>query len=258
MQTNRTIAGLPALFSALFAGMLWSSTLAAQSPPGVPAEAPPPAHPPSVMDLLNEAAVQGELQMTPAQQQKIQLLLQSLRSDFQRYQAEQNNPPPGDNDPEANKAKAALMLQKYKTQMDEVLSPQQKARLRQLSLRVRGASSVLDPEVAQGLRLTDAQSERITKLVDQARIALRDVRRSPRVAPGRAGRLARREQIREIRTGTEVAIRQTLTPEQNATFDKMLGGQFDFNSVKSEDAQRLEESIDLGAPESAPPAQKGK
>ncbi len=51
----------------------------------------------------------------------------------------------------------------------QVLRPEQRVRLRQISLQVRGSSSFLDPDVADALQLTSEQKRRVREIDGEAR-----------------------------------------------------------------------------------------
>lgn len=224
--------------------------------PGIKGDTPrnsPAEQTQTSLQLLGSAPVRQNLNLTPEQRQKILALLISIPNDFRSFQGDGLPLIPVDASSPELKTKMALTFEKYRSQIADILTPEQTQRLKQLSYQMRGLSSVVDDDVSQALKLSDEQATKIQKLIADAQVARRDARRAPRV-PGRAGRMERRNRIQNVNGDLDASIRTALTPAQLDTFAKIQGGTFDFSSIKPEASSNLNDSINLGEAEEAPSA----
>jgi len=149
------------------------------------------------LDLLRSEEVRNDLQITEEEEQKLVAL----------------GDEPGEKPAEARKK--AL----------EILTPAQRARLKQIRLQVLGLDALAEPEVVGALRFTPEQRKMLKTLPAQVRQATRE-------ALGGAQNLTaeqRSEKTLEARGKILKKALETLTPEQQATFEKLRGAKIDLD-----------------------------
>jgi Spy/CpxP family protein refolding chaperone len=194
----------------------------------------------SPMGILRLEQVQEELKLTPQQRAQLQQLAAEVRQEVASRIAAIANAPPDQRaaqiaDTAATAGPKALA---YRQRVDEILAPDQKARLRQVMLQVRGPVGALaDDQVAAALNLNDDQKAR-----------LREIRQ--RVG---ASVLEAMQDLRERRVGAESqldpkarevyrdAVEQSLgllTPSQRDAFEKLQGDKFELDQPRARPLRR--------------------
>jgi Spy/CpxP family protein refolding chaperone len=165
--------------------------------------------------LLRNETVQKDLSLTDDQKASVQKLLdsaQEARSSLQGLQGEE---------------RTAKMQELRKAQDEKVagiLNDKQKARLKEIGLQVRGASALTDKEVAESLKLTDDQVNKIKEIVDAMQ---KDVQEAFQSAGQGGDRTAVREKATKIRKDSTDKMLAVLSAEQKASFEKMQGAKID-------------------------------
>ncbi len=103
---------------------------------------------------------------------------------------------------------------KINVDLAAILTPEQNVRLKQITLQVRGLEAMLDHDVAAELRLTE----------EQARVVRQAARPGPQsfVMAGAYGIVMRR-------AGLPAQVLEVLTPDQKATWAKLVGSPFTAN-----------------------------
>jgi Spy/CpxP family protein refolding chaperone len=101
-----------------------------------------------------------------------------------------------------------------------VLNDTQKARIKEIRIQARGASALADKEVAEALKLTDDQVNKIKDLTDSA---MKDMREAFQSAGNGGDRTAMREKMTKMRTETSEKLLAVLTADQKTAFEKMQG-----------------------------------
>jgi len=185
-----------------------------------------------------------ELQLNDEQRQKVRKLIQDARSDVQEIYSKIGTQQQGNISPTELRERMDRVFQDYRRKIEDILTPSQARRLRELEIRVRGMKAVLDPEIAEGLKLTEAQTTKIKAMIADARVARHNTIVGTR-RQGRPGRLERRAQLKQIRTDLDLAIRGTLSAEQLKQFDSHQGPAFDTEAA----IKAAPPSVDLGEPE---------
>jgi len=173
----------------------------------------------SMLDGLGNETTRSELAMTPEQQQKLNALSESLRSnggiqfgDFrQRLQAAQS-------EEDRNQIRAEMShrfeeLQKQTdAQVKEILTPAQVERLEELRLQREGPMALVrEPELATEFGLSEAQKEQLQKLTDE------------RMSSWFGMRGASEEERQHLRDEWNQKYMAVLTPEQQERWTKRLG-----------------------------------
>ena len=95
--------------------------------------------------MLMMPELQKELKITAAQKASIDKIIKEMRA--QPRNGNTNN---------------RESFQKYQTRIMNVLSANQKARLKQIELQMRGGGALLDPTVQKQLGITAAQKSKLT------------------------------------------------------------------------------------------------
>jgi hypothetical protein len=108
--------------------------------------------------------------------------------------------------------------------IDEVLRPEQRRRLEQISLQVQGPAAFLDPKVRAALRLTGRQKEAITAILEQAHATYQELNKEDR--PQDANELRQRQQAKRRQSATVVRetlarLEAELTDEQRRVWKEM-------------------------------------
>ena len=174
----------------------------------------------SILILLREPAVQEEIEVVDDQRQQLRQLGDTLRPQFDRDNFRR------DMSEEERRAALAEMrvemekaAQEAQTKVAEILLPHQMERLQQISLQVRGAQALADPQVAAKLNLTDQQKQQIETAQSAMRDKWREVYQS-----GNPENM--REQMETARREFDQQIVAFLTPEQKTQWEEMKGEAF--------------------------------
>jgi Spy/CpxP family protein refolding chaperone len=111
-------------------------------------------------------------------------------------------------------------------QIDEVLMPNQRDRLKQVTIQIQGTAALSDDEVAKELALTDDQEKQIEQVRREAGERNREAFRD-----GGAGGdpEARRERFQKMQKETDDKVLAVLSSEQRDKFTKMQGEKFEFD-----------------------------
>src|SRR5262249_4062129 len=168
------------------------------------------------LQLLREEAVQTDLDMSAAQRKRVQERSKELQNQSWRVMegmwkltAEQR------------RQRSLELARTVEKAVGELLTPAQVARLRQiaLQLRQRGPHGFATPEVADALKLTLAQRERIREIQQEAQVT--DVRKMQKGGrrPGGPG-----PDFAKLWAGGEAKVMQeVLTAEQRARWRELTG-----------------------------------
>jgi Spy/CpxP family protein refolding chaperone len=121
-------------------------------------------------------------------------------------------------------AKMQAKAKEVKEQVAEVLTPGQLDRLNQISIQVRGAGALQDPEVAAALKITDEQKKQLTEKGEEVREKMREKMREA-FTGGKGGP----EAFQTLRTEMETEVLSVLTEEQRKEFESMKGEKFEMS-----------------------------
>jgi len=179
--------------------------------------------------LLRIPAIQQEIGLTEEQKGKLTPLGEELRGlwgqNIQNLSRE---------DRQALVAKAAEIGQKA----EAILVPEQQQRLQQISLQIRGAAALSDPSVAEELKLTDEQKQKINALREKVQAAMKEAGLRPGVDKQSLSEEERKavrekmEKVNQLRKEILEEALKVLTPEQSAAFEKMKGEKFDLSQMQ--------------------------
>jgi serine/threonine protein kinase len=190
--------------------------------------------------LLGELAVQEDLRITPAQDDKVLDLLE--RVEEQRRQALR---PSASFSEEERGKKFKEMAAANESEVAAILTPAQVMRLKQIALQLQVPQAFSDPAVADALHLTAEQKARIRVFQDEAQRSLAEASHLGR-GPAEADLRARR-----ARQSAGEKIVAELTPPQRNTWKEMTGEPF-------RGRIRFASQIGLGPPEPGRPGEHGR
>ncbi len=169
--------------------------------------------------LLSNKSVQDELKLDDAQKEKAREIAQKAREKFQSARESLQN---------LDRSERAAKIQEMTREANmearraagEVLKPEQRTRLRQISLQTSGAAAFESPYFQNRLKLTDEQKSEIASIVENSDKELRELFQSG----DRQNAFAK---VREHRQATLEKIKGKLNDEQKAEYAKLLGSPFE-------------------------------
>jgi Spy/CpxP family protein refolding chaperone len=160
--------------------------------------------------LLERPDVQRELNLTEQQKNQIRQMQENQRVAMQ----ELRNLPP-----EERRQKMQELRQK--NDPVNVLNETQKKRLREIELQAMGAFALMQPEVADQLKLTQEQRSKLQGVVMQSMQQMRE-----QFQGGGFGQGA--QQMQQMRDQMEKQMLEVLTPVQRQQWQQMQGKPFQF------------------------------
>jgi hypothetical protein len=149
--------------AALFSGQAWGQFFLA---PGGRGSGP--------SQLAQREDVQKELNITGEQKKKIAAVQQQIRDELQTEFSKLAALDGRERDRKKMEL-AKRITKKSTTAMEEILTPAQMKRLKQISLQHAGVQGLKNPDVEEALKLTDDQKEQIQKTMQKAIADLRDL-----------------------------------------------------------------------------------
>lgn len=151
--------------------------------------------------LLTQKSVQDELKMSDEQVKKVTELQEKQRESLKGVAKEDR------------KAKFEEMAKESQKQVAEILKPEQNKRFKQISLQQRGSRAFADPEVAEALKITDEQKEKIKGIQEEIGKEMRDARGD-------------REKMASLRKTANEKVEGVLTAEQKTKLKELMGEPF--------------------------------
>lgn len=183
------------------------------------------------VQLLGSEQVQKELELVDEQKDGIRKVAdearERMREGFSGFQGLRDL-----SEEERNKRfaemreKAETMAKETRKKLEEVLLPHQVERLQQISLQVRGAAALTDPEVAGKLGLSDDQKQQLQKAQEENREKMRGMFQGG--GQGGSGEDAQRR-FAEAREAAAASYLAVLTAEQKEQFEKLKGEKFELD-----------------------------
>jgi len=178
------------------------------------------------LGFLDSGPVQEDLKLTPEQKDK----LKAINDEFRAERRKQLEALSGAASPEDRRAKIAELRAKakqnreeYKKKIDAVLLPEQRSRLSQITLQLRGPLAALaDEQVAKALNLTEEQKKQIEAIEEatgeKVRSTLQGLRE--RRSPAQGELESKASELRDQAVQQALGV---LTPEQKDSLEKMKG-----------------------------------
>ncbi|MBX3415770.1 MAG: hypothetical protein KF708_24005 [Pirellulales bacterium] len=163
--------------------------------------------------LLGNESVQQELKLTDEQKQEAEKIAESDREAVRGLR---------DLPREQIRARIAERIKNTNDKLAKVLDAAQLKRLKQISWQQRGARAFSDPEVAEELKLTPAQTEQIETIQEDAGTEMRAISEE-----NEGDREGTRRKFVELAAATKAKIVDLLTPDQQTKFKELLGEPFE-------------------------------
>lgn len=175
----------------------------------------------SYSQLLSRKDVQDDLKITAEQKTKIDQAAQKAREEMQGRMEEMRG---GGGDPQAMRE----AMQKFQKEQDAkvlaILDKEQQARLKEISIQLRGNRALLDADVQKELGLSPEQKQKIKRLQDQQQEQIQNMMEEMRGGGG--DREGMREKMQQMQTKMNEDLGKILTPEQAEKFKQMGGKPF--------------------------------
>jgi hypothetical protein len=178
----------------------------------------------TLASLLGNSGVQKELKLDDNQVDKAKDLAEKTREESrEKFQGLQ------DLSQEERRAKMQEINREINATTlkaaGEFLKPEQVARLKQISLQVRGVQAFNDPEVQKKLNLTDSQKGEIQAIGQESMEAMRGLFGQDQSPEERE---AAQKKIAEIRKQALTKVETKLNDEQQKTWKELIGSPFEF------------------------------
>ncbi len=185
------------------------------------------ARPPTVSELLLDEFLQWELRLSDEQVDR----LEAVEAEVQRGHREEADRLARLRDENIEAVQALWQRRERETRkaVQNILTPPQWERVRQIETQALGPAAFAEPAVQQELRLTDEQKEAVEKVLAEAERDQRAARRASRAGGGLAapfgGRDAEEEAKREQAQASQALkkLQEQLTPEQKKRWAALVG-----------------------------------
>jgi Spy/CpxP family protein refolding chaperone len=163
--------------------------------------------------LLGQKSVQDELKLTEEQVKKVTQLAEGQRGggrgDFANLSREEI---------QKRMQERAQASQKA---INEILKPEQSKRLNQITLQQRGATALSDAQVAEQLKLTAEQKQKVQAIQEDAQTAMRELFQG-----GGGNREELQKKMQDFRNSNNEKLMKVLTEEQKTKWKEMQGEPF--------------------------------
>ncbi len=160
----------------------------------------------SQLYLLGQSAVRDDLRLDDAQQPRVKEFCTRVGKEWRESLADVGRLPPAERG-----RRAVERARSYETEVNELLSPAQRLRLRQIALQAEGPGAFGEPEVVSELNLTPEQREQIRTIEEETIFGWM---RGPRAGkPAGAQEKTTNDRLLAVLTEEQVRLWQTLTGE---------------------------------------------
>jgi hypothetical protein len=172
--------------------------------------------------LLSNKGVQKELKLSDEQIDKAEkAATESMGKMRERFQDLQGL------DADARREKQQSMMREMaaesKKVTDEILKPEQAKRFAEISLQVRGAQALSDPEVQSKLKLTDEQKNKLKDMASETQSKMQELRSG--LQDDREGTMQKIQAYQKENATKTMAL---LTDDQKKTWKDMTGEPFEY------------------------------
>src|SRR5438874_8537260 len=123
--------------------------------------------------LVMAPDVQKDLKLTDAQKAQVRGAIQKMQGAIQALFQQG----PNGSQEERMQAVQKLQAEQQKT-IDGILNPDQRKRLREIQFQQQGGMALANPEVANELKMTDDQKQKVGAILQQQQQAVRDLLQS--------------------------------------------------------------------------------
>lgn len=164
--------------------------------------------------LLRQKSVQHELKVTPDEASKIHEFCSRQWKKAEGLAKASK---------EEREKKFDAMAEENEKFLKECLKPEQRKRLKQISMQRAGLLWVARSDVASELGLTDEQKQKVKELHREAHKEAMEILRS------NEGKTVKKEHLREMRMKDRRRLMSLLTDEQKRKWKEMIGEEFKGN-----------------------------
>jgi Spy/CpxP family protein refolding chaperone len=161
--------------------------------------------------LLTQKSVQEELKLSDDQLKKVGELVEKQREEFGKLR---------DLSREERQKKVEELTKESHKALAEILKADQVKRFKQIQWQQEGARAFADPEVADALKLSDEQKDKVKAVREEAQKEMRALRESG------ASREEVRKKFEEIRKASSDKLMGILTDEQKTKWKELQGEPF--------------------------------
>lgn len=161
--------------------------------------------------LLRHKAVRDELKLTDREARKIH---EFTEEQWKKAQQAEEQSDAGERD-----RRYAEMTRENERFLGELLTPDQKTRLDQVTLQVAGLLWIKQPHIAMALKLTEDQIKQAGKYQEEARKEMEELLHS-------TTRRDRHAELRKLHETSKKRLLDLLTDEQETKFNEMIGAPF--------------------------------
>jgi thioester reductase-like protein len=178
-----------------------------------------------LLRLLATPEIQQELKLEPAQIDRVQVACQEIQSRGQElFQAF------GSLTPQERDRRFKTLFEEELHKVEEILDSKQEARFKQLGLQLEGIRAINRKEIADALKLTSEQRQRIKATVDGEHEAMKSAFDGFQAGTAMSAeqREEARRKFREVRMATEGRLTAILSDAQRKQFQAMQGAPFTF------------------------------
>jgi len=180
------------------------------------------------LNTLNLEAVQKELEITDEQKEKLKKLGEDVAKEMRDQFSGFRDLSREDREKKMEELQAKLKTrgEEIQKEVDAVLTPAQRVRLKQVAIQIQGTRALDSKEVQEALGITDEQKEKITKIREESRAGMRDL-----FQPG-GNREEAQKKMEEARKATEEKLTAVLTDAQKTKYEQMKGKKFEFDRTQ--------------------------
>jgi len=199
--------------------------------------------------LLANKSVQEELKLTPDQIQKIREIPQSVYSKHQEELDVFERKLGGKEQQKKSETFAQMRLkiiEEASKAQEEILNPQQKKRLKEITLQQRGTGAFSEEEVQNALNLTADQKDKIKTIDNDFHKQWREVL-PPSAFSNRADLAERFKKLAVLRKESVDKVLAILTDDQKKKYKEMAGAPFELKIERAAPRPRQENPNDKPA-----------
>lgn len=181
-----------------------------------------------MLGLLRSNEVREEIDLMPDQADAFQKLAEQSRGnrpDFARLR-------------DASEQERAKMMEEMREnmekqaketreKMEEILLPEQMARLNEIAIQQMGTAALSDPKIAAALKITDEQQKKMDSIREEATNQIREMFTGGDRSQFRERQEEMREKLTEAREKSEKDMLAVLTSDQLIKFDELKGEPFE-------------------------------
>lgn len=168
--------------------------------------------------LIYRKDVQRDMGLDLGQRNKFDNLNDRQTREMQQTQIQNRR------NPSAVSALRSEQAKQTQDKIDELLTKEQKARLNQISMQVRGNVVLLEPDMQTRLQITDEQKLQLSEIRGQRDQRIEQLRASAQT--GGVGPQELRTEFQQIQTDIDKALFDVLTDDQADAYKKIVGKPF--------------------------------